>query len=113
MAEKLQSRLEEIIELFHSKNIKEDIYKNIKTPVKNGTLVQILKVITNANYVLRDRAGFRKAKEQYYLKTQQILSLNNRKAIANMGYRYGLQLALMLSFLVATLTTLTLIVRVF
>ncbi len=113
LAEKLQSRLEEIIEIFHSKNIREEIYKNIKNPVKQGSLVQILKVVTNANFVYRDKAGFRKAKEDYFNKARHIQSLNNKKAIANMGYRYGLQLALMLSFLVATMTTLMLIVRVF
>lgn len=113
LADKLQTRLEEIIELFHSKKIREEIYQNIKNPVKQGALVQILKVVTNASYVLRDKVGFKKAKESYYEKTQQILSLNNKRAIANVGYRYGLQLALMLAFLVATLTTLTLFMKIF
>ncbi len=113
LAEKLQQRLEEIIELFHSAKIRDEIYSQLKDPVKKGMLVQILKVLTNVNYVFKDRHGFRKAKKDYYLKTQHILSLNNKRAIANMGYRYGLQLAVMLSFLVATITTLTLIIKVF
>lgn len=113
LAEKLQTRLEEIIELFHSKKIRDDIYQQLKEPVKKGILIQILKILTNANYVYKDKSGFRNAKKAYHLKTQHILSLSNKKAIANVGYRYGLQLAVMLSFLLAAVTTLTLFARVF
>lgn len=113
LAQKLQANLENIIDLFHSKTIRDDIRKNIKTPVKQGKLVNILTVITNANYVLRDKAGFNKARQQYRDKAIQLFNLSNRRAIANVGYRYGLQLSVILSFLIAAIVTLTLIIHTF
>jgi len=105
--------LDEVVETFHSRFVREDIRNDIKKNVGTGDLTKILEVISNTNYLVRDRLGFRRAVIAYRNNSVQIMKLNNKKAVSNMGYTYGLQLSVILTFIVASLVVIILIVKTF
>jgi hypothetical protein len=105
--------IDDAIETFHSKSIRKDIRDDIQKKIKKGNLTEILSVITDRNYLLKDKIGFRRAVVNYRNNTLQIIKLNNKKTVNNMGYLYGLQLSVVLTFFLATLVVIILIIKMF
>lgn len=110
---KVVDALENVVDSFHSKYVRKDISGDLKKMSGKGRLPDILKIITDTQYLVRDRLGFRKAVTRYRNNKIQILKLSNRKAINNMGYRYGLHLSVLLSFFVATVVVIVLMLKAF
>lgn len=110
---KVLDSLEALVETFHNAHIKENLEKNLIRSSKQGSLINMLATISDTKYLVRDRVGFSRAAKKFKHNAIQILKLSNRKAINNIGYRYGLQLAVMLSFIVATFVFVILVMKSF
>ncbi len=113
LAGKVYSALKNFIEEFHSKAVRSEMNEAIQKASHKGSLALILKVVTDSKYLVRDRLGFKKSVTKYKNNAMQIAKLSNRKAVNNMGYRYGLQLAVMLSFFLATIVVIISMIKVF
>lgn len=111
LTKKIRESLNVVIGTFHSKTIRSDLQEKIDKVYLSGNITLLLKVMTDHKYIVRDTLGFLKARKRYKSNALQIILLSNRAAIHNVGYRYGLQFAVMLSFLVASIVVVTLIIK--
>ena len=75
--------------------------------------MRILQVISDPKFLVRDRVGFARAVKKYRENSIKILRLSNKKVIYNIGYRYGLQLSVIVAFLMASLVSIILIAKYF
>ncbi|MDA0780868.1 MAG: hypothetical protein PQ612_10575 [Rickettsiales bacterium] len=101
------------VETFHNRFIRDEIISELEKITKKGNITNILSLITDRKYILKDRIGFRRAVLKYRNNTIQISKLNNKQAVNNMGYLYGLQLSVILTFFMATIVVIILILKVF
>jgi len=113
LSAKICDSLKGVTSILHSKTIRVDLEENLKKTVNKGVLSNILRIITNPKYLVRDRIGFKKATNIYKNNAIQIVKLSNAKVVNNVGYRYGLQLAVMISFFIATIEIITLVIKAF
>lgn len=113
LAGKVNGGLKNVIEELHSKYVRADMEKNLNKAVPDGDLSRMLNIITDNNFLIRDKLGFSRAVKKYKNNAIQIVRFSNRKAINNVGYRYGLQLSVIISFFFATLVTIVLTLKVF
>jgi hypothetical protein len=110
---KMYEGLSLVISQLHSKTIRAEMEDNLQKSVKKGVLANLLRVMSNSKYLVRDRVGFRKAVNIYKNNAIQIVKLSNSKLVGKVGYRYGLQLAVMISFFVATVEFIILLMKAF
>jgi hypothetical protein len=113
LSDKIILNLRNVIDEFHSKYIRIDLTESLGKVAKKGSLPAILKIISDPQFLVRDRLGYRRAVTKYKNNAFQIAKLSNAGAVNNMGYRYGLQLSVLLSFFVTTAVVLVLIIRAF
>lgn len=113
LCQKLQQCTDQVVETFHNKNIRKNLDKKISKDVASGDLMKMLKTMVDPKFVIKDRGGFNKAAKRYKVLAFQIAKLSNKKAIVNIGYRYGLQLSVVVSFLTAATVMLVMIVKMF
>jgi hypothetical protein len=113
LSEKIIAGLKNVIDDFHSKFVRIDLIEELAKIARKGSLQHILRIITDPQYLVRDRLGFRRAVTRYRNNAIQIAKLSNRSAVNNMGYRYGLQLAVLFSFFVTTIVVLVLMMKAF
>lgn len=109
---KVYESLKNVVSEFHSKTIRNDITENLQKAVKRGIIPNMLRIITESKYLVRDQLGFKKSLNTYKRNAIQIVRLSNTRAVNNVGYRYGLQLAVMFSFFMATVEIITLLIKV-
>jgi hypothetical protein len=99
----LSSRLSSLTNLLYSRTIKEEIIKRIKVPTEEGDLVALCKIISDNNYMKRDIDGFNSACMQYKTLDWQIAQLRKDKKIYDIGYKYGLRISVILSYLICSI----------
>lgn len=110
---KLCESLQGVVDEFHSKYVRKDINESLKKVEARGHIPDLLKIITDTQFLVRDRLGYRKAVTRYRNNAMQIIRLGNRKAVNNMGYRYGLHLSVLLSFFITTVVIIVLMLKAF
>lgn len=113
LAKNVATSLNDSIETFHSRFIREEITNQLESVTKTGNLTKILSIISNTSFLVRDRLGFRRAILAYKNNSIQLIKLNNKKALSNMGYLYGLQLSVVSTFFIATVVVIVLILKIF
>jgi hypothetical protein len=113
LSDKMVASLKNVVEDFHSKFVRIELIEALSKVAQKGSLANVLRVITDPQYLVRDRLGFRRAVTRYRNNSIQILKLSNRNAVNNMGYRYGLQLAVLFSFFITTIVVLVLMMKAF
>ena len=113
LSEKIYNGIKNVVNEFHSKTIRNELDESLKKVVKKGILSNILRIISDPKFLVRDRIGFKKATNVYRSNAIQIIKLSNIRAVNNVCYRYGLQLTVMASFFVATLEIITLMLKAF
>lgn len=113
LSAKIHSGLRGLVDEFHSKTVREELTSGLQKVEKQGILSQTLRIISDAKFLVRDRIGFKRARSLYQENAVQIIKLGNSKVVNNVGYRYGLQLAVMISFFVATVEIISLIIKAF
>jgi hypothetical protein len=113
LAQNVVTSLNDSIETFHSRFIREEITNQLESVIKTGNLTKILSIISNTSFLVRDRLGFRRAILAYKNNSIQLIKLTNKKALNNMGYLYGLQLSVISTFFIATVVVIVLILKIF
>jgi hypothetical protein len=113
LAQNVVTSLNDSIETFHSRFIREEITNQLESVIKTGNLTKILSIISNTSFLVRDRLGFRRAILAYKNNSIQLIKLNNKKSLNNMGYLYGLQLSVISTFFIATVVVIVLILKIF
>ena len=100
-----------VADCIHSKKIKEEYSKNIKGLSRSGSLAGLYSFISESQLLAKDHTGFEEAKRQYKQFSVQFAKLKKEKTIANLGYHYGLRVAMFLSYALCALVLFILIVK--
>lgn len=111
LTEKVSGGLKGIIYGFHSVNIRKEIENGLFEASKNGSLVDLLEVISDNKFLVKDKVGFNRSVKKYRSNNLQLKQFANRKAINNVGYRYGLQMSVISSFFFMTVVIFVLIMK--
>ena len=106
LGHKIYNYLEILTEDMHNKHIVEDFKIKMQKVSNEGNLTLLQKIIIDPQFIYRDHMGFIKARRDFAKLEEQIRHLKNKKSMTNIGYKYGLQFAAILSyFLVAIILT--------
>lgn len=95
--------LEPVLDQFHSSSIRDELETNIGMLGSEGSLVALFKLVSDPNFVIRDISGFIGAVKDYRDLSVQIQKLDNKNTLANVGYRYGLQLSVIAAYILSFL----------
>lgn len=102
-------RMETIFTLFNSKFLAEEFRALLTEIVEKGDLIKFYNTITNAEYLIKDRVGFAEAIIRYHNIDKEIYVLENNSRITFIGYRYGLSIALIFSYILTSITIISLL----
>lgn len=105
----LGEKLGGIVGCYAGKKIREELLARIQEVSKSGDMIELFKVMTDVSYSKRDHAGFQAAVLRYEDLDRRILQYQNKQSILDMGYRYGLQISVMLSYLILVIVFLILL----
>jgi serine/threonine protein kinase len=111
LAKKMGKTLDPVVANFNSNSIRKELASKLEKGVNKGSLMMMIKILSEPKYLMNDRLGFRRAADKYRNNAIQILRLSNKVAINNVGYRYGLQLSVMVSFFLAAIVVVILIMK--
>jgi hypothetical protein len=111
LAEVMEKRLASVVNLYHSTKIREQYAESLRNVARSGDLVAMIKIVTNTSFIKKDEQGFQRAKAQYNQLDNRISQYNNKRVISNIGYRYGLQLALILAYMFCSIVVIALVVK--
>jgi hypothetical protein len=103
--------LHTVVDVYHSRTIRYELSIMIKRCAERGSLAQLLRTVIDTKFILRDRIGFKRAVRQYQVNKLHMMRLTNSKVVYKVGYRYGLQLSVIVSFLIAALTAIILMTK--
>lgn len=105
------SLISDVVEKMHSRSIKRKLEEEIVKHSKNGLLSVTLQMITDPKYIISDNIGYKRAIQRYRDNKVQLSRLHNRSSITNIGYRYGLQMSVLISFFIVTIVVLVLMFK--
>jgi hypothetical protein len=88
------------IDLIYNRKTKEDMLNKLDNVKNKGDLVEIFKIIANPYYIKNDQEGFNKACIEYKILREQLEIVNQPAKIYEVGYKYGLKLSVILSYLI-------------
>jgi hypothetical protein len=111
LSAKIVTGLQNVVDEFHSRFVRAEMQEKLAEVANKGSLSAILNIISDTKSLVRDRLGFRRAVEKYRKNAAQIIYLSNQKAVNNIGYRYGLQLAVIFSFFMTTIVVIVLMLK--
>lgn len=111
LAQKLNIQLSAIVDTFHSKTIREDLRKNLEKVAKQGNLHVMLGLTSDGKLFAKDKGGFSKAVDRYRLLEKRISKIDNKTQVTSIAYRYGLQLSVISSYLIAAIVVIVLFAR--
>ncbi len=111
--EQLVLKIEEIVFMIHSRTLRRTLSDRLKADARRGSITLLLKALTDPEILVRDHVGFKKATKEYYGLALSIRRLMNRSLVSNAGYRKGLHICLILSFLMASLVFTVLVIKAF
>lgn len=108
----LASSLENVVNIYHGRMIRKEFRAIVEKISAYGSLSRLLKTAIDTKFILRDKIGFKRAVRQYQMNKLYMLRLDNIEVVNKIGYRYGLQLSVIISFLIAAGTVIILMSRV-
>lgn len=101
----------QFIEKIHSTRMKREILKTAKKFVKEGNVPALLAVLTQGSKFAMDAVGFKDAKRQYRILYRRMQLLKNTMHINNSGFRYGLHMAVFISYFLCAIEVLFLVTK--
>lgn len=113
LCKKIMDSLGHVVDTFQNTKIRDELTEALQKASKMGNLVNMLAAVSDTKYLVKDRVGFSRAAKKYKQNAIKILRLGNRKIITNVGYRYGLQLSVIFSFLIAASVFIILMMKYF
>ena len=111
LCDKVVKEYEPVFDMFNSSIIRKQVIDACHKEARSGVLANILHEIADNEFLVTDRIRFSRAVNEYRNNAVRILRLSNGRAIGEVGYRYGLQITVILSFLIAAMTLLVLVVK--
>ena len=90
-------------ELIYSKSLKAEFNDNIRKLSKDGSFASLYHYVTDPQLLIKDEGGFREAQHRYHNYSTQLKKLNRRNSIANLGYHYGLRLAVVVAYILCSI----------
>ena len=76
-----------------------------------GEYQKVLALMTNAGVYAKDQMGFKNAKKKYAILYHKTMSLTNYSQISTRGYRYGLQVSIIIAYLLCAIEILYLVTK--
>lgn len=101
--------LSDILENLHSDQLREEKKQRLELLSREGRLSAILKLMTSKEYYIKDQMGFKNARKKYYALQHRKMSLKNSSHVNNSGFRYGLHISVVISYLLCAIVVLYLV----
>jgi eukaryotic-like serine/threonine-protein kinase len=99
----LRDALSEVVDMFSSKENRDNINNELDKSLEYGDLTTILNIITNIKTIRKDKAGFIAAQRMYVQIEREITNLGNEKKFFEVGYYYGLKICIVISYLICSI----------
>ncbi|MCD6035400.1 MAG: hypothetical protein K0R63_1141 [Rickettsiales bacterium] len=105
----IKNQLMKLLENIHSQSIRKELQSELDKYAKEGNLPLLLRIISNPQFLGKDTLGFKQAKRKYRQLYERKKLLQNTTQITNSSYRYGLQLSVIISYLLTAVEILYLV----
>lgn len=105
---------ESLVELqgfIHSQTLRDSYLEDLQKAARTGKFSYIYKLIAEGAYFIQDYFGFEKAKRDYHALETQVEKLENKGTIKGVGYQYGLQIGVILSYCITCLILIILLIK--
>lgn len=109
MTKAYSAQLSEVMEVLRSVSIREEIRTEYKRLIQDGSLGLLLKATSNPDYLIKDKMGYKRAIKEYRMLVYRKMAANNRTHVSNTGFRYGLQITVLISYLLLAVEVLYLV----
>ncbi len=93
-------RLIEMIEHFHSREVRNRYSEDIRRTLPHGKLSYLVRVLSNKEYIQQDSQGFLRAKAMYHKNQAKISRLKNKKRIWRRSMDSGLRIAFVIGLMI-------------
>ncbi len=111
LSEALANQMLSATSILHGKTIKKELHSNIRKVAKDGNLIKLFQIIADSQYIMQDMIGYQEAIEEYQEIGQEISKLDSKSTVSSLGYRYGLRLAVVISYFFCSIEILLLMMR--
>jgi hypothetical protein len=105
-------RLKQVVTGYRSKTLRKEIITRLEELATGGDLTSMYRVMADPVYAKRDYFGFINAAEHYADLDTKIMQFRNSKIISERGYRYGLQLSVVIAYVIFAAVLLFVLIRV-
>ncbi|MBN8828128.1 MAG: hypothetical protein J0H68_05425 [Sphingobacteriia bacterium] len=105
--------LKNILSYIRSKTLRNELIQKLDKVAENGNLEEILNIMCDPLVIMKDQKGFELAHKRFVELEKLIQGSSNSKRIFDLGYTYGLRLAMLLSYFICTIMVAILLVRIF
>ncbi len=93
-------RLIQMIESFHSKEVRDAFSNDLKKVLPYGKISYIVRILRNKDYIEQDRKGYARSCIVYERNHHKILKLKNKKVLRTRATRGGIKTAFIISLLI-------------
>jgi eukaryotic-like serine/threonine-protein kinase len=90
----------EMIELFHSRDIRASLSRDLQTVLPKGNLAYLLRVLHNRDYLSNDKSGYALAKDRFSRNHLRLVSLQDRRTLQRRADEKGLYTAFFISLMI-------------
>lgn len=111
LASVMAQHLHSLVDSIHGKAYKKELTDNINKVANEGSLISLYRVISDPQILIADQRGFDEAKRQYMQLETQLCKLKGKNTAANLGYYYGLRLAVVVAYALCGMEFFFLVVR--
>lgn len=100
IAKNIANNLDSITNLIKNKNLKAELADQAKSIASKGNLIELLSLIANEQILTDDYNDYNQAIKRYNNLNNLKQQLHNPKQIYEIGYRYGLKLSVIISYII-------------
>ncbi len=102
-----REKLDIVLKKVYSNKIRTELEERLNKSVASGDIDKLFHVIADSKLLKRDFNGFREARNQYKMLSFEIFRLRSKANLDQMSYKLGLRAALIFSYLVSSVSILT------
>ncbi len=101
----------EMVELFHSRDIRASISRDLQMVLPKGNLAYLLRMLHNREYLANDRNGHRMAKERFTRNQVRLVELQDKRVLHHRSEAKGLYTAFFISLMILMAVSLEMMAR--
>ncbi|MBN9542409.1 MAG: hypothetical protein J0G32_01255 [Alphaproteobacteria bacterium] len=106
LTKKYAASLRGILTFIKSKTTREEVAKRLDKVVElGGILEELLNVCCDVSMIKKDNDQFQEAQKKFLELETYIMNASNNRKIFDLGYNYGLKIAMVISYFVCTVAT--------